>query len=257
MRKLINYDGQSSGVVLRLGEKINSHKWKSPWVILNEGELSWYTIDRVYWKSSINKAFLVVDDDKENWMPELDDFWMKYDLYNFKIEDKRILQSTDGWLNDRIMDAAQKLICKTLGIENTYQSVLNCKMRDNVPYQPVSDDHIQILHDGDNHWLLSFCSNRRVQICDSLRTTLSRVSQKCVRALYKKCVDRRGRVVISFLPVQKQPDGYNCGVFSIAFAAEILDGASPIDAKFDVQTNASTFDVLFRKHETHSVSQNS
>ena len=35
--------------------------------------------------------------------------------------------------------------------------------------------------------------------------------------------------------MQKQPGGYNCGVFSIAFAAEILDGASPIDAKFDVQ----------------------
>ena len=99
----------------------------------------------------------------------------------------------------------------------------------------MSNDHIQILHDGANHWLLSFCSNERVQICDSLKTTLSRVSQKCVRALYKECVDRRGRVVISFLPVQKQPDGYNCGVFSIAFAAEILDGASPIDTKFDVQ----------------------
>ena len=35
------------------------------------------------------------------------------------IANKRILQSTDGWLNDRIMDAAHKLICKTLGTENT------------------------------------------------------------------------------------------------------------------------------------------
>ena len=46
---------------------------------------------------------------------------------------------------------------------------------------------------------------------------------------------RRGRVVISFLPVQKQPDGYNCGIFSIAFAAEILEGAPLKNAKFDVQ----------------------
>ena len=79
MRKLINYYGQSSGVVLRLAETINNHKWKPAWVILT---------DRIYWKSSIDKAVLAVDDDKENWMPELDDFWMKNGLYNLKIEDK-------------------------------------------------------------------------------------------------------------------------------------------------------------------------
>ena len=117
-------------------------------MIPTEGELSWYTIDRIYWESSINKAVLVVADDKEYWMAKLDDFWLKNDLYKFKIEDKRILQSTDGCLKDRIMDAAQKLICKTLGTEDTYQSVLNCKKRDNVPYQHVSNDHIQLLHDG-------------------------------------------------------------------------------------------------------------
>ena len=39
---------------------------------------------------------------------------------------------------------------------------------------------------------------------------------------------------MTFLPVQKQPDGYNCGPFAIAYAAEVLDGNSPIDAKFDV-----------------------
>ena len=38
----------------------------------------------------------------------------------------------------------------------------------------------------------------------------------------------------TFLPVQKQPDGFNCGVFAIVFAAENLDGCSPMDAVFDV-----------------------
>ena len=87
MRQLINYYGQSNRVVLRLGEIINNHKWKSAWVILTEGELSWYTIDPIYWKSSINNAVLVVGEDKENWMPELDDFYMKNDLYNLKINE--------------------------------------------------------------------------------------------------------------------------------------------------------------------------
>ena len=41
--------------------------------------------------------------------------------------------------------------------------------------------------------------------------------------------------VIYFLPVQKQPDAYNCGLFAIAFAAELIDGKSPSDAMFSVE----------------------
>ena len=39
---------------------------------------------------------------------------------------------------------------------------------------------------------------------------------------------------MTFLPVQKQPDGYNCRAFAIAYAAELLDGQCPSDAVFDV-----------------------
>ena len=42
----------------------------------------------------------------------------------------------------------------------------------------------------------------------------------------------------TFLTVQKQRDGFNCDVFAIAFAAEILDGCSPMDAVFDVGRHA-------------------
>ena len=76
-------------------------------------------------------------------------------------QDKAILLSKDEWLNDRILDAAQKLICEEIGTASTFQRVLNC-------------------------------------------------------------------------PVQRQPDGYNCGLFAIAFAAEILDGKSPSEAIFSV-----------------------
>ena len=31
-------------------------------------------------------------------------------------------------------------------------------------------------------------------------------------------------VMVTFLPVQKQQDGHNFGLFTVAFAAEILDG---------------------------------
>ena len=94
------------------------------------------------------------------------------------------------------------------------------------------EEHIQLLHDGRNHWILSFCSNDRVQVCDNLNTALTRSSRKAIRSLYKHYFS--GDEVTSFLPVLIQPDGYNCGLFAIAFAAEILDEKSLSEAIFSV-----------------------
>ena len=133
------------------------------------------------------------------------------------------------------MDAAQVLICNTLETQ-AYQSVLNCQKKVKKPYNAVTDEHIQLLHNGINHWFLSFCSNGRVQICDSLNSTLTRTSKKSIQSLYKTFThdNDAGKVLVTFLPVQKQPDGHNCGVFAVAFAAVILDGKSPIDSFFNV-----------------------
>ena len=50
---------------------------------------------------------------------------------------------------------------------------------------------------------------------------MSRVIKKCCNALRKNYVDE---FIVSYLPVQKQTSGYNCGLFDIVFAADILDG---------------------------------
>ena len=133
------------------------------------------------------------------------------------------------------MDAAQKLICITLGEEDNYQSVLNSQKNEAIPYNPVYNDHIQLLHDGGSHWFLSFCSSGRVQICDSLKSTLNRSSMKSVYSLYKHVVGEFEKVKPTFLPVHKQTDGFNCSSFAIAYATEILHGTSPMEAIFDVK----------------------
>ena len=46
---------------------------------------------------------------------------MANELYNLTMDEKDILLSEKAWLNDKIMDAAQKLICEICG----HQSVLN------------------------------------------------------------------------------------------------------------------------------------
>ena len=71
-----------------------------------------------------------------------------------------------------------------------------------------------------------------MQVCERLRlTSLTHSSRKSIRSLYKHYVADGGEQIVTFLHVQKQPDGHNCGPFAIA---EILDGRSPSEALFDV-----------------------
>ena len=95
------------------------------------------------------------------------------------------------------MDAAQKLICKEIGTDESYQSVLNSEKKTIDPFHPLSQEHVQLLHDGANHWFLNFCSNGRVQVCDSLRSSLTRSSRKSIRSLYKHYLADGGEQIVT------------------------------------------------------------
>lgn len=68
---------------------------------------------------------------------------------------------------DLIMDSALKRICKALGADSDNQSVINLSKSCKLQFDPVAEK-------------LSFCSNSRIQICDSLNVSLTRRSQKSV-----------------------------------------------------------------------------
>ena len=90
------------------------------------------------------------------------------------------------------MDAAQKLFCKEIGTDESYQSVLNSEKKTIDPFHPVSQEHVQLLHDGAIHWFLSFCSNECVQVCDSLPSSLTCSLRKSIRSLYKHYIAEGG-----------------------------------------------------------------
>ena len=162
-RKIANLFGEHSGVSIRILEVVNNRKWKSSWLLLESEKHSMYRIRKVYWKSIKNP--IAIKDEASNKAPNTEEhFWVRNDLYFLTNEDANILKSQTAGLNNRIMDAAQKLICKTLGEEDNYQSVLNTQKNAAIPFNPVYNDHIQLLHDGGSHWFLSFCSSSRVQI---------------------------------------------------------------------------------------------
>ena len=106
------------------------------------------------------------------------------------------------------MDASQVLICKALGTQD-YQSVLNCQ-KIVKPYRAVMGEYIQLLHNGINHWFLSFCLNSHIQVCDSLNSTLISTSRKSIQSLYKNVGQKNdsGNVRVTFLPVQKHNWAY-------------------------------------------------
>ena len=129
VRKIVKLYGENSGIVLAITEIMKEHpsKWRSAWLLLAQYKHSWYTVLRFYWKCQrttvVDEPAVNDEDDKENIDPEV--FWLRNELYNLKMEEKQLLLSKTAWLNDAIMDAAQRLICKTLGKEDEYQSVLN------------------------------------------------------------------------------------------------------------------------------------
>ena len=179
---------------------------------------------RLFWKIKSNES---------SHSQRIPAIWIKNELEELKKWDKEILEGSDCWLNDNLMDTGQKLICKALGSLETYLSVLNCQKKQQT-YFSVSGDHIQLLHGGNCHWLLAFSSSGRVHVFDSLRTNLTSVSKQCLKSLYQPLL-KNGKLEVTFLPVEKQTDGFNCGLFALTYASILLDGKSPNNFRFLVK----------------------
>ena len=139
--------GEWSGLIEGIAKVVNDAKWRSAWLVLIEAKQnSWYIIDRIYWNTPIIPV-IDIEDKKNVSIPadeQREEFWLQNDLYFLKLEDKQILMSDAAWLNDRIMDAAQRLICKALGNEDAYQSVRNTPRKYGVTYPPVDNEHVQV-----------------------------------------------------------------------------------------------------------------
>ena len=73
---------------------------------------------RIFWKIKSNES------SNSQRIPAI---WIKNKLYELKELDKKILEGSDCWLNDNLMDADQKLICEAPNSLKTYQSVLYCQ----------------------------------------------------------------------------------------------------------------------------------
>ena len=148
VRKTLKTFGPYSGEARNLAQIFDDKKWKSAWLIINPDKHSWYITERYYWKCNEKAIPFEEKNDKL--------CWLENDLHNLHFKDEEILQSLMRWLNNRIVDVAQKLIYLELGANEDYKSVLNAQKRLGPPYHAVKNEHIQLLYDGSGHWLHSF-----------------------------------------------------------------------------------------------------
>ena len=181
VRKITAAFGSASGTAMDSAQYADRN-WRSAWLILSPQEYSWFIIDRVYWRRQIKPQVIKVPDDSQDQsMVTEAATWIKNNNYHLKYSDREILLSESAWLNDNLMDSAQKLIRKSLGNLAPWQPALNWQRR-RTPFHKVGQEHIQLMHDGINRWLLSFNSNGRVQVCDSLYEKLGSVTKICLKA---------------------------------------------------------------------------
>ena len=104
--------GPNSKVATSLVEIVDDKKWRFALVVISPGKRSQNIIERYYWKLN-EKA--ISSEEKNDKL-----YCLKNGLYHFHFDNEEILRSPTVWLNDHIMDVAQKLICKQLGPEDDY-----------------------------------------------------------------------------------------------------------------------------------------
>ena len=214
-------------------------------------------IHQIFYKTHTKVNSVVINKD-QLFDFDSDDFWVHNDLCTLKNEDKNILTSKDArlvlWLYnwcrpETYLQSTRKWFLLTVNFKFARKK---CKL----PSRPATQGNIQLLHDECHHWLLSFRSNSPIQLCDSFKCLFnSRITKIRASARYKKIDDDDWKIITSFLLVQKQANPYNCSLFAIALATEVLDSKSPVNAVFDVPEYVDTLDLMSWKSRLGLISQ--
>jgi len=71
-------------------------------------------------------------------------------------EDRDLVMSPIGWLNDKVIDAVNNLVCLQIGVSAFNQSTLLAQTL--VGFSAVDSETIQVVHDK-NHWVATACIN--------------------------------------------------------------------------------------------------
>ena len=130
---------------------------------------------------------------------------------------KDILSST-GWLDDKIVNAAQSLLRKQFGIAGLQNTTLGYTLTYGIMHKPL----FQILHNGQDHWLTVSTIGLQsfyINMYDSrMHSTLSSFGKDQICAANDKVIN------VQFIDVDKQENTQDCGLYAIAYATSVCHG---------------------------------
>ena len=113
------------------------------------------------------------------------------------------------------MTAVQKLLKQQLPVRNGFRDPC-CGLT--YAFEIMSDEFIQVLHNGQDHWLTISTigtAEDEVFVFDSMYAS---VSTKMKHQIVTLLATQTKTIKLSFVDVQKQSGGYNCGLFALVFA---------------------------------------
>ena len=155
--------------------------------------------------------------------------WLKIGKINLSEKHKEILISETGWLDDSIVNAAQYMLQMHYSIPGLQNTLLGYSLT----YEIMRKEFIQILHNGDNHWVTVSTvglESSHISLYDNLHSPLTNFTkdQKCA-LLYtdKPCI------TVQFSNVERQCNSFDCGIHAIAFATSLCCGEDVLSIKYN------------------------
>ena len=143
------------------------------------------------------------------------------------------LISNKRMLNDNVINAVQKMLHTQYpdidGLQDTILGqTLNYEIYRSKPF-------VQILHDGNIHWLAIStinCSPGKVMVMDSMfKGRMNHHVQRQICAIMHCLLDK---ITPTALPVQQQTNGVDCVVNALAFVQYLMENKKyPTDVSFD------------------------
>ena len=186
------------------------------------------------------RSVCVIDVDScysnKSWVPELGLLW----------EDKEILLCDSSWLNDRHINAAQRLLKAANPNLPGFQNPL---FGQTLLYDIEPGEFVQILHDGGGHWLTVSTvgtTHPYINVFDSLYPFTSPSVKLQIASML--CTQQK-EIITTFKDVQMQGGSSDCGVFAIAFATAITFGQDPGCNMFEQRLLRSHLIGCFEKME--------
>ena len=139
----------------------------------------------------------------------------------------------NNWLTDLSINGAMGLLRQQFP---DIGALISCQWGAILQFDRAdSQKWIQIINIHNNHWVMAaqgFGINpNNVLLYDSLDTT--EPHPHVVYCIDQLCKTPIGKLTISLMPCQVQKDGFNCGVYSIAFSTALAFNLNPSEMRLD------------------------